>query len=125
MLDISHSSMLQSNLSAISHLGASHRWQCTWCNYWHTVVFSYTHTFDTVFSLCCLMVSKFYIHFLLSCILWKFWKIFTVCVHNRKISEYLLLRDTTLIPNILWFEYTVTRQEARARSRKLISMKSQ
>lgn len=43
----------------------------------------------------------------------------------RKLSEYLLLRDTTLIPNILWFEYTVTRQEARARTRKLISMKSQ
>lgn len=42
-----------------------------------------------------------------------------------KISEFFLLRDTTLIPNILWFEYTVTRQEVRARSRKLISMKSQ
>ncbi|XP_059608815.1 dolichyldiphosphatase 1-like [Phlebotomus argentipes] len=42
-----------------------------------------------------------------------------------KVSEFLLLRDTTLIPNVLWFEYTVTRQEARARSRKLISMKSQ
>lgn len=39
---------------------------------------------------------------------------------NRKLSEYLLLRDTTLIPNILWFEYTVTRQEARARTRKII-----
>uniref|UniRef100_A0A0K8TNR3 Dolichyldiphosphatase n=1 Tax=Tabanus bromius TaxID=304241 RepID=A0A0K8TNR3_TABBR len=42
-----------------------------------------------------------------------------------KISEFLLLRDMTLIPNILWFEYTVTRQESRARARKLISMKSQ
>ena len=46
-------------------------------------------------------------------------------VVSWKLSEYMLLRDTTLIPNILWFEYTVTRQEARARSRKLISMKSQ
>ncbi|KAJ8961196.1 hypothetical protein NQ318_008879, partial [Aromia moschata] len=36
-----------------------------------------------------------------------------------KISEILLLRDTTLIPNVLWFEYTNTRQEVRARSRKL------
>lgn len=43
----------------------------------------------------------------------------------RRISEYLLLRDTTLIPNILWFEYTNIRTEARARSRKLVSMKSQ
>ncbi|XP_044268430.1 dolichyldiphosphatase 1-like [Tribolium madens] len=42
-----------------------------------------------------------------------------------KISEILLLRDTTLIPNVLWFEYTNTRQEVRARSRKLVSMKSQ
>lgn len=37
----------------------------------------------------------------------------------RKLSEYLLLRDTTLIPNILWFEYTITRQEARVRTRKM------
>ncbi|XP_014228490.1 dolichyldiphosphatase 1-like [Trichogramma pretiosum] len=42
-----------------------------------------------------------------------------------KISEYLLLRDTTLIPNIFWFEYTNVRTEARARGRKLVSMKSQ
>ncbi|XP_029468265.1 dolichyldiphosphatase 1 [Rhinatrema bivittatum] len=35
------------------------------------------------------------------------------------ISEYLLIRDTSLIPNILWFEYTVTRAEARNRQRKL------
>ena len=39
----------------------------------------------------------------------------------RKLSEYLLLRDTSLIPNILWFEYTATRQEVRARTRKLIN----
>ncbi|KAJ8688637.1 hypothetical protein QAD02_024432 [Eretmocerus hayati] len=42
-----------------------------------------------------------------------------------KASEYLLLRDTTLIPNVLWFEYTNVRTESRARSRKLVSMKSQ
>jgi dolichyldiphosphatase len=42
-----------------------------------------------------------------------------------KISELLLLRDTTLIPNVLWFEYTSSRQEARARSRKLVPTKAQ
>jgi len=42
-----------------------------------------------------------------------------------RISELLMIRDTTLIPNVLWFEYTNTRQEARARSRKLVSIKSQ
>ncbi|KAI5743853.1 dolichyldiphosphatase 1 [Diaphorina citri] len=42
-----------------------------------------------------------------------------------RISEMLMIRDTTLIPNILWFEYTHCRQETRARSRKLVSMKSQ
>lgn len=40
-----------------------------------------------------------------------------------KISELLLIRDTSLIPNILFFEYTATRQESRARSRK--NMKKQ
>ncbi|XP_048368701.1 dolichyldiphosphatase 1 [Sphaerodactylus townsendi] len=35
------------------------------------------------------------------------------------ISEFFLIRDTSLIPNILWFEYTVTRTEARTRQRKL------
>ncbi|XP_077161521.1 dolichyldiphosphatase 1 [Paroedura picta] len=35
------------------------------------------------------------------------------------VSEFFLIRDTSLIPNILWFEYTVTRAEARNRQRKL------
>uniref|UniRef100_A0A7M4E7A7 Dolichyldiphosphatase n=1 Tax=Crocodylus porosus TaxID=8502 RepID=A0A7M4E7A7_CROPO len=39
--------------------------------------------------------------------------------YSRPISEFLLIRDTSLIPNILWFEYTVTRAEARNRQRKL------
>ncbi|XP_012548513.1 dolichyldiphosphatase 1-like [Bombyx mandarina] len=40
-----------------------------------------------------------------------------------KISEMLMIRDTTLIPNVLWFEYTTSRQEARARGRKLAALK--
>lgn len=35
-----------------------------------------------------------------------------ICL-SRPISEFLLIRDTSLIPNVLWFEYTVTRAEAR------------
>jgi dolichyldiphosphatase len=35
-----------------------------------------------------------------------------------KISEFLLVRDTSLIPNVMYFEYTITRQESRARLRK-------
>ncbi|CAG9862955.1 unnamed protein product [Phyllotreta striolata] len=46
-------------------------------------------------------------------------------VVSWKISELLLLRDTTLIPNVLWFEYTNARSEVRARRKKLVSMKSQ
>ncbi|KAL1124075.1 hypothetical protein AAG570_001845 [Ranatra chinensis] len=42
-----------------------------------------------------------------------------------RVCELLLVRDTTLIPNVLWFEYTNARQESRARGRKLVSMKSQ
>lgn len=35
-----------------------------------------------------------------------------ICFY-RPISEFFLIRDTSLIPNVLWFEYTVTRAEAR------------
>jgi len=41
------------------------------------------------------------------------------------ICEYFLIRDTSLIPNILWFEYANARQESRNRARKMASMKSQ
>jgi len=37
---------------------------------------------------------------------------------NWRICEALLIRDTTLIPNILWFEYQRTRTEASIRARK-------
>jgi dolichyldiphosphatase len=40
-----------------------------------------------------------------------------------KLSELLLIRDTSLVPNIVFFEYSATRQESRARSRK--NMKKQ
>ncbi|XP_077986426.1 dolichyldiphosphatase 1-like [Glandiceps talaboti] len=40
-------------------------------------------------------------------------------VASWPISERLMLRDSTLIPNVLWFEYTSARTEARARQRKL------
>ncbi|KAK3919379.1 Dolichyldiphosphatase 1 [Frankliniella fusca] len=61
------------------------------------------------------------------------WFIFVNCflspyfptVASWKLCELLLIRDSSLIPNVLWFEYTNIRQEARARSRKLVSMKSQ
>jgi dolichyldiphosphatase len=43
-------------------------------------------------------------------------------VVSWKISELLLIRDTSLIPNILFFEYSATRQESRARSRKNMKM---
>ena len=43
----------------------------------------------------------------------------------RRICEWLLIRDQTLIPNVIFFEYTSHRHEIRARSRKLVSMKSQ
>ncbi|KAH3797871.1 dolichyldiphosphatase 1-like [Dreissena polymorpha] len=40
-------------------------------------------------------------------------------------GELLMLRDSTLIPHVLWFEYTSSRSEARNRQRKLTSRKSQ
>lgn len=41
------------------------------------------------------------------------------------ISEFFMIRDSTLIPNVLWFEYTCYRTEMRTRHRKLVSMRSQ
>ncbi|CAH0404723.1 unnamed protein product [Chilo suppressalis] len=42
---------------------------------------------------------------------------------SLKVCEMLMIRDTTLIPNVLWFEYTTSRQEARARGRKMAALK--
>ncbi|XP_023954715.1 dolichyldiphosphatase 1 [Bicyclus anynana] len=42
---------------------------------------------------------------------------------SLKVCEMLMIRDTTLIPNVLWFEYTTSRQEARTRGRKLAALK--
>ncbi|CAH0603251.1 unnamed protein product [Chrysodeixis includens] len=42
---------------------------------------------------------------------------------SLKFCEMLMIRDTTLIPNVLWFEYTTSRQEARARGRKMAALK--
>ncbi|XP_050714247.1 dolichyldiphosphatase 1-like isoform X2 [Eriocheir sinensis] len=46
-------------------------------------------------------------------------------VASWSVCERLMIRDTSLIPNILWFEYTHARTENRARNRKLTSIKSQ
>ena len=41
------------------------------------------------------------------------------------VSEFFMIRDSTLIPNIMWFEYTTSRQESRTRRRKLGNVKLQ
>ncbi|XP_074654900.1 dolichyldiphosphatase 1-like isoform X2 [Tubulanus polymorphus] len=41
------------------------------------------------------------------------------------LGEFLMLRDSTLIPNVMWFEYTCSRSESRSRQRKITSRKSQ
>nr|XP_002131668.3 dolichyldiphosphatase 1-like [Ciona intestinalis] len=42
-----------------------------------------------------------------------------------RVCEFFMIRDSTLIPNIMWFEYTTSRQESRSRSRKMSSNKLQ
>ena len=32
---------------------------------------------------------------------------------NRRICEYLLVRDTTAVPNVLWFEYNNVKAEVK------------
>ena len=34
-------------------------------------------------------------------------------IFNRPISEYLMIRDSTLIPSVMWFEYTQSRTEMK------------
>lgn len=41
-----------------------------------------------------------------------------------KISEFFLIRDTNVIPNVLLFEYVIIRQETRARLRQTKNKKS-
>jgi len=40
---------------------------------------------------------------------------------NTKVAEYFLIRDSSSIPDILWFEYTTTRSEARQRNKRTSS----
>lgn len=44
---------------------------------------------------------------------------------SHPIGEFLMLRDSTLIPHVMWFEYTSSRSEARNRQRKVTGRKSQ
>ena len=38
-------------------------------------------------------------------------------IERWRISEYLMIRDTTIIPNILWFEYVTIRGEVNTRKK--------
>ena len=38
-------------------------------------------------------------------------------IERWKIAEYLMIRDTTIIPNILWFEYVIIRGEVNTRKK--------
>ena len=44
-------------------------------------------------------------------------------IASWSVCEYLLIRDLTAIPNVIWFEYTSSKAEGRARNRKM-SLKS-
>ena len=45
-------------------------------------------------------------------------------IASTRIAEFLMIRDDTLIPNVIWFEYTNSRGEAQKRLRKLNKNKS-
>ncbi|KAG1682496.1 Dolichyldiphosphatase 1 [Nymphon striatum] len=40
------------------------------------------------------------------------------------VCELFMIKDMSLISNVMWFEYTTNRNEARTRNRKQVSMKS-
>ncbi|OXA62560.1 dolichyldiphosphatase 1 [Folsomia candida] len=62
------------------------------------------------------------------CVFATFWFVMTETVFTPKfqeisswtVCEYLLIKDTTLIPNVMWFEYANARQETKNRTRKFI-----
>nr|ACO11104.1 Dolichyldiphosphatase 1 [Caligus rogercresseyi] len=45
-------------------------------------------------------------------------------IASWRISEFFLIRDTSLIPNIFWFEYTSARVEAKNRSKRSGKLKN-
>lgn len=107
------------DLSSVSHSISSYNRSSAWFCPRSAVVFICPVHSDTMVSNCCLMVRVCLIYFQA-----YFSNIILIFI-NRRISEWFLVRDQTLIPNIIWFEYTSHRHEIRARSRKLVSMKSQ
>jgi len=58
------------------------------------------------------------------CIVFSFCMPFAQQLVNTKLAEFFLIRDSSSIPDILWFEYTATRTEARQRNKRT-SSKSQ
>lgn len=64
--------------------------------------------------------------FLLGCVLGACWFIFTQTVLTPlfptittwPVCEYLMIRDSTLIPSVMWFEYTQSRAEMKKRQRR-------
>lgn len=121
-------------LLVVSHLGSGLLWWHRRQYDRHSLVLHNTGSFDTNIPQNSSVVSRALIS-LLPCLvpgdkrfnlsLNKWWRLAwcsrsnhvlrlsSFVLNDRPISEYFLVRDTSLIPNILWFEYTVTRSEAR------------
>ncbi|XP_065829509.1 dolichyldiphosphatase 1-like [Oscarella lobularis] len=68
------------------------------------------------------ILCGFFVGFLTGCIWFAFTdfclKPYFPSIVAQPLCEYLMIRDCTRIPNILWFEYSMTRGEARRRERK-------
>lgn len=113
--------MFKQNISTISHMGSSDCWLNNRLNHRILVVFTSTCRTNTALpNHCVLVCTKLKLSRKLEPTYECRIKLNEMhFLPSRKLSEYLMLRDTTLIPNILWFEYTITRQEARVRTRKM------
>ena len=54
--------------------------------------------------------------------------LFTPCfpwIVSTRIAEFFMIRDYTSIPNVMWFDYTNARGEAKSRFRKMSKPKQQ
>ena len=114
-----------------------HQWSCfeiTWKSLWCMVCFGATwlvsygriylhyHTWSQVYWGAVIgssfaLVWFLLVHFMLTpCFPW---------VASTRLAEFFMIRDYTSIPNVMWFDYTNARGEAKNRIRKMSKSKQQ
>jgi hypothetical protein len=96
-------SYFEKDLFGVPYFKTSYGWCFCWNCVWNILVLYCSFQIVKIFSFYCFMV-----HFFAKILFFILNKI-----NLRRISEFFMLRDYTNIPNILLFQYTVERNEAK------------